>query len=63
MDEIGPNTVLEIWYSGPENDSAKRVLFDEAVRQGRIVVHWKSYHDEHLAEIIVMNEEDNDGTE
>jgi hypothetical protein len=54
---------IEIWDSGQETDRAKVRLFNEAVRQGRIVVHWESYYDKHLAEIIVMNEKDDDGTE
>jgi hypothetical protein len=39
--EINPNTVLEVWYSGKEDDSSKLVLFREMVAQGRVLVHWE----------------------
>jgi hypothetical protein len=51
--DITQDTAIEIWYSGPESDQAKRTLFDEAIHQGRIVVHWESFQDE----------EDDDGTD
>ena len=41
--QVGPDAVLEGWYSGPESEVAKRVIFDEAVNQGRILVHWESF--------------------
>ena len=56
MEQVGPEAPIEVWYSGPESEVAKRVIFNEAVRQGRIMVHWESYHDEALAGVEVRED-------
>jgi hypothetical protein len=47
---------LQIWTSDKESDEVKVIFFNEAVRQGHIVIHWESFYDG-PPEVIVLNEE------